>query len=108
VEAVRQSLFQTPELLHTYGPDSVEYSVIDRRATPCFHVRRLKVTGRLAKREDSFYVGVVVAGQGRVTTENACWDVRVGDKILIPFSAGEVVYESDQGMEWILAFPPQP
>ena len=64
VEEVRKKNFLQPRPVRRYSDMSVEYSLIDERATRCFRVKRLDVVGALEKEEESFYIGIVTRGSG--------------------------------------------
>jgi mannose-6-phosphate isomerase len=108
VAEVRRRLFQTPRLIKEYHDGSAEYVLIDEQATRCFQVKKLKIAAALRQQEDSFYVGIVTAGTGRVTSGNTRQEVKLGDRFLVPYATPEVIFESRAGMEVVYTLPPKP
>ena len=105
-DEIKQQLFCYPEII-TVQEKSVEYKVIDMQKTPCFSVNKLDVHKRYKKKADSFYIGVVSKGNGRIDSELQHVEVRAGDKFFIPKKTGELQYNTDGGLQLFLVFPPQ-
>jgi mannose-6-phosphate isomerase len=83
-----------------------EITLIDNNYTDCFSVHKIEVQTRFEKKADTFYVGVVTKGNGSIKSGKVIQNVQAGDKFLIPFKAEVIEYNSETGMEIILAFPP--
>jgi mannose-6-phosphate isomerase len=105
-DEIKQQLFCYPEII-TVQEKSVEYKVIDMQKTPCFSVNKLDVHKRYKKKADSFYIGVVSKGNGRIDSESQHVEVRAGDKFFIPKKTGELQYNTEDGLQLFLVFPPQ-
>jgi mannose-6-phosphate isomerase len=105
-EEVRERFFQRPEKIRSYGQSGTEYSLIDSRATDCFRVKRLRVTGELEKEEDSFYIGIVSGGAGVVSSGGSRLEVKFGDRFFVPFNTTGVRFDSPAGMDVLLALAP--
>ena len=107
LDEIRRRYFQLPKLIATYNATSVEYALIDERATNCFRVKKLVVQGSIHKNpEHSFYAGIVTQGTGEVCSGSDRLELRRGNAFLIPFSAGAMEYSSPNGMELVLVLPP--
>lgn len=106
VDAVRQRLFQRPRLLRkTAGGRVLE--LVGAGATPCFRVKKLAVADAMGHSEDSFCIAIVTRGTGRASCGDTQLELEFGDRFLVPFAAGEVVYRTDGDMDVVLALPPQ-
>ena len=105
-EDIRRNYFCSPEIMHAQEK-SIEYKVIDIEKTSCFSADKLEVCGRLSKEADSFYIGIVTKGKGRIDALSEEYDVRAGDKFFVPFKTGELKFISDEGMHLFLLFPPK-
>ena len=81
--------------------------MIDLQMTPCFSLNKLDVHKRYKKKADSFYIGVVSKGNGRIDSESQHVDVRAGDKFFVPKKTGELQYNTDGGLQLYLVFPPK-
>ena len=105
-EEIKSNLFCSPEIIDTQEK-SIEYNVVDIRKTPCFSVNKLEVNKRYKKETDSFYVGVVTKGKGRIASSSQSIAVEVGDKFFVPFQTGELKFITDEGLQLYFVFPPK-
>ena len=105
-EKIRQKYFSNPRLIYD-KPGGKEFILIDKKQTPCFSVNKLYLNGSYNKNSDSFYVGIVIKGTGKISSGSFDKDIKRGDKYLIPFQTKNVEYFTEKGMEIIFAFPPQ-
>jgi mannose-6-phosphate isomerase len=104
-EEVRKRYFCEPKAIATQG-ESSETGLIGASITSCFRVNRLHVKGEFRKKENSFYVGIVTRGSGKISSENQDAVLTKGSRFIIPFSAVETSFSSDDKMEIIIALPP--
>jgi mannose-6-phosphate isomerase len=105
-EEIKRQLFCPAEPIAVQGK-SVESTVIDLKKTPCFSVNKLEVKNHYTKAADSFYIGVVAGGSGRINSMSQHYDVHVGDKFFVPYRTGELQFFTDEGLELFLIFPPK-
>lgn len=106
VEMIRERYFCQPRVLEKQNK-STEYTLIDDRKTPCFSVNRIDVRDSYVKEADTFYIGIVSTGSGRIVTGGETYPINEGSKFFLPHQTGPVKYQSESGMEIITAFPPQ-
>ncbi len=104
-EQIKQDYFCQPRLLTTDSGGS-EYRLIDDMQTPCFSVNKLTIEKQFVKRSDSFYVGIVIKGNGGIDAGDYHKEIKKGDKFFIPHKTTEVRYTTNDNMEIVLAFPP--
>jgi mannose-6-phosphate isomerase len=107
VEEVRKQNFIQPKVIHRYNDSSNEYSLMDEQVSRCFRVKKICLAGRLIKKEESFYIGIVTQGAGTISTHDLTYEVRTGDKFFVPFQTDRVQIESQEGMEILIALPPE-
>jgi len=105
-EEVQSKYFLKPKMSKKYNKDSIEYILIDESVTVCFRLKKLIVKGEIEKNEDSFYIGIVISGEGFILAKNKQYKIEVGDKFFIPNITKEVFFKSDNGIEIIIALPP--
>ncbi len=105
IEAIRKNYFIEPRVVDKQN-QSIEYSLVDPRKTSCFSVNRIIVNDRFKKEADSFYIGIVTKGYGKIQIDHQSYPVREGSKFFVPFQTGAVFFESERGMEIITTFPP--
>jgi mannose-6-phosphate isomerase len=104
VEMIRERYFCQPRVLETQNK-STEYALIDDQKTRCFSVNRIDVRDCYVKEADTFYIGIVSKGSGRIVTGGQTYPVNEGSKFFVPFQTGPVTYESESGMEITTTFP---
>lgn len=105
-EQTKEKYFCSPRLLREESGGK-EYILIDKKQTSCFSVNKLYLNGSYNKNSDSFYVGIVIKGKGKITTGDQEETIKAGDKFFIPFKTNIVEYFSAQEMEIVFAFPPR-
>lgn len=106
VDRIKTDYFFQPQPL--ISDDMGEESVlISPRQNPCFSVHSLKVTKKYIRSSKGFHLGVVIGGEGTITSGNDSIQVKKWDKFLVPAQSSEVTYSSEHQMDVVLAFPPQ-
>ena len=105
IEVIKKKHFCEPRVFASQHRSS-EFILIDQYRTPCFQVHRIDVRDRYEKQADSFYIGIVTKGSGYLRINGRAWLAQAGTKFFIPHQAVAVVYESDNEMEVIVAYPP--
>ena len=103
-EEIKRQLFCSPEII-TVQEKSVEYKVIDVNKTPCFSVNKLDVQKRYKKKADSFYIGVVSKGNGRIDSVSQHLEVRAGDKFFCTEKDGGITIYYEQRTSTFLCLP---
>ena len=103
IDQIRSDYFFLPRVVDTQNGGE-ESLLIGRDATDCFSVNRLRVNGRFQRKSDTFYVGTVTKGSGRVSTGDEAVDIKFGDRFLVPYATGSVEFEATKDMEIVLAF----
>lgn len=106
VEMIREKFFCQPRMLERQN-QSTEFALIGAQETLCFSVNRIEVRDRYQKRSDTFYIGIVSKGEGKIIAGGETFQVSEGTKFFIPYHTGSVVFESESGMEIIATFPPE-
>jgi mannose-6-phosphate isomerase len=105
IETIKERFFCQPRQLQTQD-QSAEYALIDDTKTPCFSVNRIDVKGCYVKESDTFYVGIVSKGSGRIVIGDEIYILEEGSKFFVPYQTGSVKYESESGMEITITLPP--
>lgn len=105
VVQVKQQYFCKPVLVNK-GTNYEEFILIGNEQTPCFSVRKLKISGRFTHKPGSFYVGIVAHGEGIIEAGTEYVRIKKGDKFVIPFKTREVTYIASSELEIVLTFPP--
>jgi mannose-6-phosphate isomerase len=105
-EDIKRILFCIPEIFHTQGK-SIEYQVVDRKNNPCFSIDKLEVNGLYRKEVDSFYIGMVTKGGGQIGSLTKKYELKTGEKFVVPYKTGELKYCSEEGMQLYFVYPPK-
>ncbi len=105
IDVIKERFFCRPKVLETQH-GSVESALVDGEKTPCFRVNRMEVRDRYVKDADTFYIGVVSKGSGRMDMGGESWPVNEGTKFFVPYQTGPVAFECADEMEVIATFPP--
>ena len=106
VAKIKENYFCLPHLLETQNL-SKEYSLIDKRNTSCFSVNRIDIKETYVKNSDSFYIGIISKGSGRIVAGGASYLVKEGMKFFVPYKTSTVLFESSNFMEIIATSPPK-
>jgi len=105
VDEVRARYFCTPQTF-SQQKGGIEEILIGPQKTRCFRVHRLTVRESYTMKSESFYVGIVIKGDGSVSTKNVEKILKRGERFFIPFNQKEIVFSANNEMEIILTFPP--
>ena len=106
VETIKERFFCSPKVLESQN-NSTEYILIDEHKTSCFKVNRIEVKDSYAKVSDSFYIGVVVKGEGTIIIGNQSYPVKESSKFFVPYQTHALTFKTDTEMEIIATFPPE-
>lgn len=110
-----EALRQTPTTLpNAAGVDQVR--LLGSEADPYFRAERITLTGRGAKLPlpwpDTFVVGIVMSGSGRVTSAGGSLDLRPGQTFALPAAAAtdatDATIETDEALTILFCLPPDP
>jgi len=105
VETIKERFFCKPRILEKQN-QSIEYILIDKEKTSCFRVNKIDVKGSYLKEADSFYIGIISKGFGKIIIDENHFPVNEGSKFFVPYETGKLQFESKKGMEIIITFPP--
>ena len=84
-----------------------EISVLSHKHTPFFAIKRLEISGQLSvPPEDSFYVAVVLSGQGKLTWRGGEANIGQSDEFFIPAATQELRWVGDN-LTVIACYPPK-
>jgi len=98
----------TPRTLREDGAGSEEI-LIGPEHTPCFSLKRLTVRERVPDQDRGrCYVGIVVAGRGRLAGSDCDVALRNGATFFVPAASKHAVYETtaDHPLQVVKCFPP--
>lgn len=105
VDSIKEKYFCEPRVLKKQN-QSAEYVLIDKDLTPCFMVNRIEIKDKYVKESESFYIGIITKGSGKIAIEGRDYPVKEGEKFFIPHKTGSVTFESESGMEIVATMPP--
>lgn len=106
VNTIREKYFIRPQ--PTIEEDNFkEYAIFDKTNTGCFRLSRLEIKGMASVKRDSFYIAIIINGEGAIETEHERIPARFGDKFFIPASTTEVRFITGTELIIILALPPE-
>ena len=105
-EEIKRNLFCPPEVIDTQGK-SASITWLGEK-TSCFSVNKLEVHQQYRKEADSFYVGIVTKGKGRIDSSSQTVDIKVGDKFFCTCTKpGNYNSLPTEGLQLFFVFPPK-
>lgn len=105
VASIKEKYFCTPRVVNAQN-QSKEYALIGTEKTPCFRVNRIDIRDSYKLEAESFYIGIVTKGSGKIGIGEQRSTLKEGAKFFIPYQTGLLEFESEAGMEIITTFPP--
>lgn len=105
VDEIKKQYFCKPVLIQSEN-NYKEFILIGNEQTNCFSVRKLNIIGSYTRNSDSFHAGIVTSGEGTIKTETESFNIKKGDKFIVPFKTKEVTYTASNELEIALTFPP--
>lgn len=73
--------------------------------TSCFRVKRASINGTFARKEDSFFIGVVIEGSGSLLSGDEETHLVRWDRFFCPAGINQFQYQSDSGMTILECYP---
>lgn len=106
VETVQSKYFIKEQTIVDYENAS-ESEIFNRSITDCFRMNKLVVNGKHFLQKESFYLLIVTEGIGQISNGGDVYDVKFGDKFLVPAATEKVEINTNSSLEMILAMPPK-
>lgn len=104
VETVQSKYFITEKFVADYET-AKEYQLFDKTITDCFRMNKLQVDGNFILKKECFYVLNVSDGEGQIKSGDQTFNVKFGDKFLIPAATENVEINTATTLELIVAMP---
>lgn len=83
------------------------YTVFDSRCTDCFRMKRVVVDkSAVEMSEDSFFVAVIIGGDGVISSGATRLKAGRFDKFFVPYAGRTITAESGDRMELLIVQPP--
>lgn len=95
----------TPKIISADDAGNSIEQLIGPELTPCFTVRRTTVKGCFERKEDAFFIGVVIEGSGTLRTGDEQTQLSRWDRFFCPAGIDSFQYESDTGMTVLECYP---
>lgn len=67
-------------------------------------MNRLRISDRLIRKADTFYVGIVTKGNGHIVADGITLPLMKGSKFLVPVHTTEVEFVATTNLEVILTY----
>ena len=106
LETVQSKYFIKQQLISN-NKFAQEFKIFDSSVTDCFRMNKLVVHGKYSFKKESFYILIVTEGIGQIKSGSDVFDVKFGDKFLIPAATDFIEIETGSTLEMILAMPPE-
>jgi mannose-6-phosphate isomerase len=106
MDRLKERCFVAPLLLDEQQGGK-RWSLFDQRYTPCFRAERVICKGKITVAHEGFRAMIATSGDGFVRSEGTEIELTQGERILIPNRTREIEIESKNGMEAIIALPPE-
>ena len=85
---VRSEYMFEPRLEVTYGETANRYHLIGAETTPCYRVRKSVIEGVVEREEDTFFIGVITAGNCALKTDKGIIEIETFGKFFCPAGLG--------------------
>jgi mannose-6-phosphate isomerase len=106
IETVQSKYFIKQRLISNTN-FAQEFEIFDTSVTDCFRMNKLVVKGKHTLKKESFYILIVTEGVGQIKSGKESFNVKFGDKFLIPAKTDAIDIETSTSLEMILAMPPK-
>ena len=106
VETVQSKYFIKEQLI-VENETAKEYEIFNKAITDCFRMNKLVINGKYSIAKENFYILIVTEGTGKIKSGNEKFNVKFGNKFLIPASTESIELDTDSSIELILAMPPE-
>ena len=103
---VRRDFMFEPKLETTYGESGHRYDLIGPETTPCYRAKKSVIRGKVERKENTFFTGIVTDGECIVRTGDHEIKVETYGKFFCPAELGEYSIESENGVQILECFPP--
>lgn len=90
-----------PRVLRTFEDGSAQRLLIGSDRTRCFQARSTRIEKLVTKREDGFYILVVTEGEGSLRVGDQSYTLKRFDRVFIAAEAGELTFETKDGLEFL-------
>lgn len=104
-EAIDREFRCQPKVLTRDAQGSTLEELVGSDKTSCFTIKRASVTARFERKEDAFFLGVVINGSGAFRTGKEVTRLERWDRFFCPADIRDFQYESDSGMTVLECYP---
>lgn len=94
-----------PRQLLASSDGSVLEELIGSDLTSCFGVKRMTVVASVERKENEFFYGVVIEGDGEYVVDGQSTPLKKWDRFFCPAGVSEFQYESKTGMTVLECYP---
>jgi mannose-6-phosphate isomerase len=106
VSRVRRTLMFEPVLVESFGATAHRYHLIGAETTPCFRVMKSVINGKVERREDSFFTGVVTKGSCVIRAGGSTVELDKYSKFFCPAGLDAYAIETEEEVQILECFPP--
>lgn len=90
-----------PRVLRGFEDGSEQELLIGSDRTNCFQARSTRIEKSVTKRENGFYILVVTDGAGSLKVGDQSYELKRFDRVFIAAEAGDVTFETGDGLEFL-------
>jgi len=90
-----------PKKLRSFSDGSEQTLLIGVEHTRCFQARSTRIEKSITKREEGFYILVVTEGSGSLKVGDQSCQLNSFDRVFIAAEAGDVTFETGDGLEFL-------
>ena len=103
---VRRDHMFEPRLEVEYSETAHRYHLIGAETTPCYQVKKSIISGKVERRESSYFTGVITAGRCVLKTSESELALDTFDKFFCPAGLDGFTIEADEEVQILECFPP--
>jgi mannose-6-phosphate isomerase len=106
VAQARDKFYQQAKIEHRYNDKSFQETLIDENITDKFRVKKSTISGSVEKKEQDFYIGIVVNGECSIQIGEETSVLKKFDRFFCPAGVDVAIIKSDSGVEILECYPP--
>jgi len=98
--------FQQPKTDYYYNDNGYQATLIDGSITDKFRVKKSTISGSVDKKEQDFYIGIVVNGECTINLGEETITLKRFDRFFCPAGVEVITITTEHGVEILECYPP--
>jgi len=102
-----EKFFQPPKISHHYDDNSFQQTLIHKNITDKFRVKKSTIFDSIDKKEQGFYIGIVVNGECSIKIGEETIHLKKLDRFFCPAGIDAVTISTASSVEILECYPPE-